>query len=123
MKTGGAKTWYFPDGYLPAKQEGAELEAHESLMLLNVGGIDAHARIDIYFSDREPILGIAVEVPAERIIALRMDAPTDLGGAVIPPLTQYAIRVTSDQNLVLQFGRLDTTQANLAYYGSDGFHE
>jgi len=123
MRTGGAKTWYFPDGYLPAKQEGTNLEAHESLMLLNVGFVPARARIDIYFSDREPILGIAVAVPAERIIALRMDAPADLGGAVIPVLTQYAIRVTSDQNLVLQFGRLDTTQANLSYYGSNGFYE
>jgi hypothetical protein len=123
MSAGGARTWYFPDGYLPAKQKGADLEAHESLMLLNVGTVAAHARIDIYFSDRDPIRGIAVDVPAERIIALRMDAPSDLGGAVIPALTQYAIRVTSDENLVLQFGRLDTTQANLSYYGSDGFYE
>lgn len=123
MKTGGAKIWYFPDGYLPAKQAGAVLEAHESLMLLNVGNVAACASIDIYFSEREPILDIAVNVPAERIISLRMDVPTDLGGAVIPILTQYALRVRSNQNLVLQFGRLDTTQTNLAYYGSNGFHE
>ncbi len=123
MRDGGAKTWYFPDGYLPAKQAGAELEAHESLMLLNVGNMAARALIDIYFSDREPILDISVNVPAERVISLRMDAPADLGGAVIPILTQYAIRVRSDQTLVLQFGRLDTTQTNLSYYGSNGFHE
>lgn len=121
--TGGAKAWYFPDGYLPAKQQGAELEAHESLMLLNVGPSEATARIDIYFSDREPIRDIVVRVPSERIMSLRMDRPADLAGAHIPELTQYAIRVTSDQNLVAQFGRLDTTQPNLAYYGSDGFHE
>jgi len=24
---------------------------------------------------------------------------------------------------VAQFGRLDTTQNNMAYYGADGFHE
>ena len=123
MKGGGAKIWYFPDGYLPHKREGEKVVPHEALMLLNVGDADANALIDLYFSDREPIRDIPVKVPAERIISLRMDAPADLGCAVIPELTQYAIRITSDQNLVAQFGRLDTTQANLAYYGSDGFHE
>ncbi len=99
------------------------LEAHESLMLLNVGEEDAHVVIDIYFSDRMPTKGIKVDVPAERIIALRLDHPADLAGAVIPEQTQYALRITSDRNVVAQFGRLDTAQSNLAYYGSDGFHE
>ena len=121
--SGGARVWYFPDGYLPAKKPGDTLEAHESLMLLNVGSEDAHVVIDIYFSDREPTKGIEVHVPAERIIALRLDQPADLAGAVIPEQTQYALRITSDRHLVAQFGRLDTTQSNLAYYGSDGFHE
>lgn len=120
---GGAKVWYFADGCLPAKQEGSGCESHESLMLLNTGRVDAGVTIDIYFSDRDPIRDVRVKVPAERIIALRMDHPSDLGGALIPELTQYAIRVSSDQNLVCQFGRLDATQPNLAYYGSDGFHE
>ena len=123
MSKGGATTWYFPDGYLPHKQAGAAVEAHESLMLLNVGTDDANVLIDIYFSDRPPRRDIPVKVPAERIIALRMDSPADLGGAVIPELTQYALRISSDQRVVAQFGRLDTTQDNLAYYGSDGFHE
>ena len=39
----------------------------------------------------------------------------------LPPLTQYALRVRSDVNLVVQFGRLDTTQTNLAYYANVGF--
>jgi len=121
--SGGARVWYFPDGYLPAKKAGEVLEAHESLMLLNVGGEDAHVVIDIFFSDREPTKGIKVDVPAERIIALRLDQPADLAGKVIPAQTQYALRITSDRRVVAQFGRLDTTQSNLAYYGSDGFHE
>lgn len=121
--SGGAKTWYFPDGYLPAKQAGALLEAHESLMLLNVGKNNALALIDIYFSDREPVRALPVPIPAERIISLRMDQPDHPRGTVIPELTQYALRITSDQPLVAPLGRLDTTQSNLAYYGSNGFHE
>lgn len=35
MSHGGAKTWYFPDGYLPEKVGSGPMEAHEALMLLN----------------------------------------------------------------------------------------
>ncbi len=92
-------------------------------MLLNVGNEDSSVRIDFYFSDREPIKDIQVRVPAGRIIALRTDHPDDIGGTVIPELTQYAIRLTASHPIVAQFGRLDTTQSNLAYYGSNGFSE
>jgi hypothetical protein len=38
-------------------------------------------------------------------------------------LTQYSLRVRSDKNIVVQFGRLDTTQNNMAYYGVAGYYE
>ena len=47
---GGAKTWYFPDGYLPEKIDNGEMEAHEALMLLNTNKQEADVLIDIYFS-------------------------------------------------------------------------
>lgn len=123
MAKGGARTWYFPDGYLPAKTGSGPMEAHESLMLMNVGDSDAVAMVDIYFSDRPPVKAIKIKVPAERIIALRTDKPEDMGGAEIPLLTQYALRVSADRNIVAQFGRLDTTQVNMAYYGCMGYNE
>ncbi|MBP5531997.1 MAG: hypothetical protein J6Y54_08230, partial [Lentisphaeria bacterium] len=61
--------------------------------------------------------------PAERIITLRLDYPADLAGAEIPPLTQYALRITSEIPIVCQFGRLDTTQNAMAYYVGVGFAE
>jgi hypothetical protein len=121
MNDDGARTWFFADGYLPEKQPGAAMEAHEALMLLNTGSQSAQVKLDFYFSDREPTLDIAVTVPAPRVVALRLDRPADIGGLAIPPLTQYAIRVRSDRKIVCQFGRLDTTQPNLAYYGSNGY--
>ena len=123
MSKGGANIWYFPDGYLPAKSTPGAMEAHEALMLMNVGDADANVTIDIYFSDRAPIKNIKVIVPAERVIALRLDKPAEIGGAEIPVLTQYALRVSSDRNIVAQFGRLDTTQVNMAYYGCMGYQE
>jgi hypothetical protein len=123
MSAAGAKTWYFPDGYLPAKSVAGDMEAHEALMLLNTGESDAQVTLDVYFSDRLPIKNIGVNVPAERVIALRLDHPEDMGGHEIPLLTQYALRVVSDTKIVAQFGRLDTTQSNMAYYGAMGYCE
>lgn len=123
MSAAGAKTWYFPDGYLPAKSVAGDMEAHEALMLLNTGESDAQVTLDVYFSDRLPIKNIGVIVPAERVIALRLDHPEDMGGHEIPLLTQYALRVVSDTKIVAQFGRLDTTQSNMAYYGAMGYCE
>ena len=120
---GGKKVWYFPDGYLPEKNPAGAMEAHEALMLFNTHEKAVRCRIDVYYSDRDPMRGIAVEVPAERIIALRMDHRKDLNGYEIPPLTQYALRITASEPIVVQFGRLDTTQNNMAYYVGIGYCE
>jgi hypothetical protein len=120
---GGAKTWYFPDGYLPEKNSKGTMEAHEALMLFNTSAKDAEVLIDVYFSDRDPVKDISVKVGAERVISLRLDHPEDLAGLKIPPLTQYALRIRSNINIVAQFGRLDTTQDNMAYYCGIGHSE
>ena len=120
---GGARIWYFPDGYLPAKTGGDSLEAHEALMILNVNDEPADVKIDLYFENREPITDIPVSVGARRVVCLRMDKPGDVAGHRIPALTQYALRVRSNVNVVVQFGRLDTAQENLAYYTGVGFCE
>jgi hypothetical protein len=123
MTNGGAKVWYFPDGFLPVKSSDGQMEAHEALMLFNTNATAAHILIDVYFSDRLPVRNIAVTVDPERIKTLRLDNPQDLSGLCIPPLTQYALRITSNINIVAQFGRLDTTQDNMAYYGCIGYHD
>lgn len=121
--SGGAKIWYFPDGYLPEKINTGNMEAHEALMLLNAGKETAHVKIDVYFEDKEAFKDIEISVPGERVKTLRLDNPDDIGGFKIPVLTQYSLRVKSDKNIVVQFGRLDTTQNNMAYYGVAGYYE
>lgn len=124
MKNGnGAKIWCFTDGYLPEKNPAGRMEAHEALMILNTGIEEIGAVIDIYFSDREPFRDIQVTVPAERVVTLRLDHPGDLGGNAIPELTQYALRVRAEGKVVVQFGRLDTTQDAMAYYVGVGHCE
>jgi hypothetical protein len=123
MAEGGAKVWYFPDGYLPEKTGYGNMEAHEALMLLNTSTQQAQVKLDFYFEDKAPVKDIEVLVDAERIRTLRLDLPEHIGGLDIPPLTQYSIRVRSDVPIVAQFGRLDTTQTNMAYYVGVGFCE
>jgi hypothetical protein len=121
MDVSGAQVWYFPDGYLPEKLGGGPLEAHEALMLLNTTESPANIKLDFYFEDKDPVKNIPVVVEAERVRTLRLDHPQDIGGLAIPPLTQYSIRVRSDVPIVAQFGRVDTSQTNLAYYGCMGY--
>ena len=123
MMQGGAKVWYFPVGYLPEKSAEGKMEAHEALMLFNTNEKEADILIDVYFSDRAPVKDISVKIEPERIKTLRLDHPQDLGGLKIPPLTQYALRIRSNINIVAQFGRLDTTQVNMAYYTGIGYNE
>lgn len=120
---GGARTWYFPDGYLPESSTSGTMEAHEALMLFNSGNADVEVLLDIYYSDSVPDKDIPVHVPAETVQALRLDHPDDIGGVQLRPLTQYALRVRADKPIVAQFGRVDTTQSNMSYYGAMGYWE
>src|SRR5437016_1351651 len=104
-ESAGARNWYFPDGYLPAKQSGAAVEAHEALMILNVGPRPARMRFDFYFEDREPITDVAIELGARRVKCYRLDRPREIGGVELPVTTQYAVRVRSNVPVIVQLGR------------------
>ncbi|MFA6931529.1 MAG: sensory rhodopsin transducer, partial [Lentisphaeria bacterium] len=91
----GKKNWYFADGYLPEKVANGSMEAHEALMLFNPTKAAIEVEIVVYFSDRDPIKGIKVMVEAERVFTIRLDHPDELGGAVIPPVTQYALHIAA----------------------------
>ena len=120
MQSDGAKVWVFADGWLPEKTTG-NLEAHEALMILNTGKSPANIKLDFYFDDKDPVTDVPVTVAPKRVICLRLDHPDEIGGLQIPPATQYALRVRSDVEIVVQFGRMDTTQNNLAYYINVGY--
>lgn len=126
MKTltgrGGSKLWFVADGYLPLKSrtENAGFEGHEAIMILNCGDTAAQVLMDVYFEDREPVLGVALSVPARRVKCFRMDHPQEIGGLEIRRLQQYALRFQSDVEVIVQYGRMDVSQPNLAYIGMMG---
>jgi hypothetical protein len=105
----GARTWYFPDGDRPPTDSGP-LEAHESLMVLNVSDRPAHLELDLYWEDHAPTMGIKVQVGPESVRSLRVpwwEDPADAGRVEIPVRRQYAIRVRSDVPVICQYGRLE----------------
>jgi hypothetical protein len=120
----GHKHWYIGDGYLaPDSPEKGDLISHEAVCILNVGVEDATCLLTIYFEDRDPIRNIRLVVKAERTWHVRLDKPEHLGGVEISRGTPYALALESDRNVVVQHSRLDTRQANLAYFTAIGYAE
>ena len=120
----GKNQWYIVDGYRPPLRSGeAEYEGHEAIMILNCSDVDAHCLIDVYFSDRDPVLGIPYTAPANRISAFRSDDANVFEGLNLQVNTQYSLRIRSDVGIIVQYGRLDVNQPNLAYLATLGFTE
>lgn len=114
----GKKNWVFADGELPPK-DGTEIEAHESLMILNLNDEPATVKMTILFEDRDPIEGITIKVDGKRVKCNRLDSPVGEEGYQIP-FGQYAMVLNSDLPIFAVFGRLDTRQPNMAFYTVQG---
>ncbi|WP_339168429.1 sensory rhodopsin transducer [Paenibacillus sp. FSL R5-0341] len=108
----GHTYWVIPDGYIPPESSGT-LESHESICVLNTGATDAELQITIYFEDRDPLEDIIAEVPARRTKHIRT-ASLRSGEQSIPAGVPYAITVSSNIPVIIQYSRLDTTQPELA---------
>ena len=50
-----------------------------------------------------------------------MNNVKDMCGYEVPLETQYAMKLESTQKIVVQYGRLDNRQTNLAYYTTLAF--
>jgi hypothetical protein len=105
----GALTWFFPDGDLPWPDTYGPFQGHESLLIMNVSQHTAHIHVDIYWTDREPFIGIRIDVEAERIACLHPPYGQFEDGTApeIPVRTQYALGVRSDVPVICQFGRIE----------------
>lgn len=121
----GKKSWYIPDGWIPRQKAGEEsgYEGHEALIVLNCNEEEAKIRIDFYFEDKAPIENVTFTVGGKRVKCFRMDKPEEIGGVTLGRLQQYALRVRSDKEIVVQFGRMDVTQPNCSYIGLVGYGE
>lgn len=120
----GKKNWFIVDGYRPpALPHQCECEGHECIMILNCNEQDAHCLIDVYFEDRDPVLGIPFTAPAQRISAFRSNDKSVFGETELAVNMQYSLRIRSDIDVIVQYGRADVTQPNLSYIATLGHAE
>ena len=115
MATIGKKIWVAPDCELPPEGEGV-MKGHESVIVVNDTNKPAIIKVTLFFTDKEAYEGITWTVEPKRVRCFRMNNPDDMSGYVVPLETQYAMKFESSQKVVIQYGRLDNRQTNLAYY-------
>lgn len=116
----GNRVWVFPDGELP-KPGNYPAKAHESIIILNTTSAPATCVLTIYYTDREPVGGIEVVVEPQRVRCVRTNNPDDLQGYVIPFEVQYAMKWECSEPVVMQYGRLDTSDQPMHFYINQGF--
>ena len=118
----GKKVWLIPDCELPEAGEGI-LKGHESVIVVNDSNSVANIKVTLYFTDRDCYTDINWTVGAKRVRCFRMNNKDDMCGFAVPYETQYAMKLDSDRNIVVQYGRLDNRQTNFAYYTTLGYTE
>lgn len=114
MQFMGKRLWVIAEGYIPpaGQDDTYELVSHEAACVLNTGDADAHLRITVFYTDREPAGPYRLVVPARRTRHFRYNELSD--PEPIPVNTPYASVIESDVPVVVQHTRLDSRQANLA---------
>ena len=116
----GKKVWIFPDAELPPV--GVNLiPGLESIIITNTGHEDAHIRITLLYTDKEPIHDILVTVGARRVRCLRTNEEKDFGAYTAKFEEQYAIMLESDVPVVAQYGRAEPRA--VAFYTTPGYCE
>jgi hypothetical protein len=118
----GAKTWFVPDCYYPGVTNGKVYISHEAICVLNTGDIDAEIKITLYFEDRDKVEGFVAECKAERTNHIRLDKIRDGKGNGIPMGVPYAIMLESNTEIIAQYSRLDTTQAEMGLMTTMAYH-
>ena len=122
MKALGKKNWIIPDCELPPVGEGV-LSGHESVIIVNDSKRDAIIKVTLYFTDAPQYTDITWTVKSGSVRCFRMNNLEDMCGYKVPLETQYAMKLSSSENIVVQYGRLDNRQVNLAYYTTVGYSE
>lgn len=118
----GKKIWILPDCELPREGEGTA-KGHESVIVVNDSTEDAVISVKLFFTDKEAYEDIKWTVKAGQVRCFRTNKSDDMCGYIVPFETQYAMKLTSNCNIVVQYGRLDNTQSNLAFYTTLGYSE
>ncbi|WP_026731106.1 sensory rhodopsin transducer [Fischerella sp. PCC 9605] len=121
MKTLGKTTWAIPGGHIPLRSTGHEPEftSRDELCLLNTSDQEANVEIAIFHADREPVGSYRLKVQARRVRHIRFNDLIDPEAILLD--TDYASVIESDVPIVVQFSRLDSSQAEKSILSTMAF--
>lgn len=114
----GEKVWIFPDAELPPAGVNSIL-GHESIIITNAGARDAHVKVTLLYTDKDPVSEIEIIVKAKRVRCLRTNEEKDFGSHTAVEGEQYAIILESDAPIVAQYGRAEPR--TVAFYTTQGY--
>lgn len=114
----GEKVWIFPDAELPPVGVNC-IPGHESIIITNTGEKEAHIRVTLLYTDKDPVTDIQVTIGAKRVRCLRTNEEKDFGTNIPVVGEQYAIMLESDEPVVAQYGRAETRA--VAFYTTPGY--
>lgn len=114
----GKKVWIFPDAELPPEGVNA-IPGHESIIITNPCDRDAEIRITLFYTDKEPVCDISVQVKARRVRCLRTNDKQVFGAHTAAFNEQYAIMLESNVPVVAQYGRAEPR--TVAFYTTPGY--
>jgi hypothetical protein len=84
-------------------------------LYFNAGPKDAQIELTVYFENTEPVVIDGLVVAAKRCWHLRMDELKQGDRCVIERGVPYGLVLKSNERVVVQMSRLDTTQNNMAF--------
>lgn len=113
MKSYGKKTWLIPDLYLDSVSCNNQ-KSHEAICVINTSDEDAKIKLTLFFEDRDCDDSFSSVCLAKRTHHIRMDYIKNPEGKTIPLDTPYAVLLESNVPVVVQYSRLDSSQAELA---------
>ena len=116
----GAKKWYIPDGFFPTTSNG-RYPSHEAICVLNTGHRDANIEIILYFEENKKMEGFHAICGPEKTNHIRLDKLKNSAGEGVPAGIPYALMVRSDVDIIVQYSRMDTTQAEMALMTTMGY--
>jgi hypothetical protein len=121
MSDPGRKTWAIAGGRIPFGSTGDEPEftSRDELSILNAGQGDAQVKLTIFYADRDPAGPYSICVAAQRVRVIRFNDLID--PRPLPLGVPYAALIESDRNIVVQFMRQDTRQAENALFALMAF--
>ena len=121
MREYGKKSWIFADGFCPSVSTCGI--SHDCVCLINTCTEPAHVRLTALFEEDLPPMVFETVCPPARCRHFRMDKAKDASGKELPRDTCYALVIESDQKIVAQYSRLDTSLGNEALCTTIGYGE